>query len=102
MSDMCVSCGDFYASIENKCSVCYNSTWTISLKSIDKTVKIHIDRNNTVRGLKCLACNHQLGMHPDAIQAIFAGSQLVDEQTLSESGLRNGATVHIVGTLRGD
>lgn len=99
---LCIDCKEFFASVDNKCSVCYNSIWKITVKSIDKCVDINIDKNNTIRGLKCLACNQGVSVHPDVITVIFAGETLEDTKTLSESGLRDGVTVHVVGKLRGD
>ncbi len=99
---LCIACKEYFASVENKCSQCSKSIWTITIKTMEKSITINVNKTNTVRGLKCLACNRGIGRHPDMFAVIFAGNQLEDDKTLEESGLRDGVTLHFVGILRGD
>ncbi len=99
---LCIACKEYFASVGNKCSQCSKSTWKITIKTMDKTMDINVDKTNTVRGMKCVACNAGIGRHPDIYAAVFAGNQLIDDKTLDESGLRDGVTVHFVNILRGD
>lgn len=65
-----------------------------------KTITVDVNEDDTVETLK-QRINEKEGIPVDQQRLIFGGKQIESERTLSDYGVTNGATMHLVLRLRG-
>lgn len=65
-----------------------------------KTITVDVNEGDTIETLK-QKINEKEGIPTDQQRLIFSGKQMEDERTLSDYGVTNGATMHLVLRLRG-
>ena len=66
-----------------------------------KTITVECELDWTVGDLKIKLEDMLDGLPPKDMNIIYAGKQLVNDDTLEASGITNGCTVHVVFILRG-
>ncbi|SJL14727.1 uncharacterized protein ARMOST_18194 [Armillaria ostoyae] len=77
---------------------------TVYLKTLTGkiiTIAGGLEASSTVHSVKCMVQDRE-GIPPDQQRLIFAGEQLEDGRWLSDYGIKNGATIDLVLTLRVD
>ncbi len=65
-----------------------------------KTITVDVNEDDTVETLK-QRINEKEGIPVDQQRLIFGGKQISEERTMSDYGVTNGATMHLVLRLRG-
>ena len=104
MSMKCVMCNEFYASVDDKCSVCSKvENFTITAKGLEKEqLSVFVfSSNDTILDVK-KKISDEWGSNTDEIRVIFAGQQFDEKLTLRQANFRDGITVHVISRLMGD
>lgn len=65
-----------------------------------KTITVDVNEDDTVETLK-QRINEKEGIPVDQQRLIYSGKQISEERTMSDYGVTNGATMHLVLRLRG-
>ena len=65
-----------------------------------RSIDLEVVGSSTVRHVKEMIQDEE-GIAPDEQRLLFKSSQLVDERTITEYGIRTGSTLHLVPAQRG-
>ena len=87
--------------VKGRLAISMDKEFNISVKTLTgKTISIYVAPNDTILTLKKRVQDKE-GIPPDQQRIIFAGNTLGDSDTIFESEIDEGCTVHLVLRLRG-